>query len=306
MADCLNESAAASRLEATPFWWGAPSLTLTAAYDVCEAITRSHSKSFYLATAFLPAEKRRAIRALYAFCRWSDDIVDEPGHASGYSLDGWAAAQETSSHEDNAVLMAWADTRRRYSLSSSVIEELLAGVRMDLTVDRYDTFDDLWLYCYRVASTVGLLSMQIIGYDEGADPYAIKLGVALQLTNILRDVGEDARRGRIYLPLDELARFNLTEQEILDGCCDERYRALMRFQIERTQRLYEEAWPGIGMLDRDGRLAVATAAAVYRGILPVVEENGYDNHTRRAFVPTWRKVAMLPRIWWQVRGLDDH
>ncbi len=270
---------------------------------MCEAITRRYSKSFFFATSFLPPEKRRAIRALYAFCRWSDDIVDEPEQAIGYSLDGWSlCAHDESPDPDNPVLVAWTDTRKRYGLSADVIDALLAGVRMDLSIDRYDTFDDLWLYCYRVASTVGLLSMQIIGYEEGADPYAIKLGVALQLTNILRDVGEDARRGRIYLPLDELARFDLAEQDILDACLDERYLALMRFQVARAEHLYEEAWPGIAMLHADGRMAVAAAATVYRAILPTIERNGYNNHSRRAYVPSWQKVAMLPAIWWSVRG----
>ncbi|MDQ4077261.1 MAG: squalene/phytoene synthase family protein, partial [Chloroflexota bacterium] len=242
-------------------------------------------------------------RALYAFCRWSDDIVDEPDNEIGYSLDGWSIhARGEEADPNSPVLLAWSDTRQRYGLSVTVIDDLLAGVRMDLTVDRYATFEELWLYCYRVASTVGLLSMQILGYEEGADTYAIKLGVALQLTNILRDVGEDARRGRIYLPLDELAQFNLTEQEILEGCLDERYHALMRFQVARAQRLYEEAWPGIFMLHPDGRLAVASAAEVYRAILPVIERNGYDNHSRRAHVPKWRKVAMVPRLWWRVHG----
>lgn len=298
-----QEPAVPSRTSTLRLWWAASSASLSDAYDICEGITRHHSKSFYLATSFLPYEKRRAIRALYAFCRWSDDIVDEPDHASGYSLEGWAtSARSVDGPDDNAVLLAWADTRRRYNLSTTVIDDLLAGIRMDLTIDRYTTFDDLWLYCYRVASTVGLLSMQIIGYKEGADPYAIKLGVALQLTNILRDVGEDARRGRIYLPLDDLARFGLTEPDILASCCDERYHALMQFQIDRAERLYEEAWPGIAMLHPDGRLAVAIAATVYRGILPAIKRNGYNNHTVRAYVPTQAKIAMLPRIWWQARN----
>lgn len=201
------------------------------------------------------------------------------------------------------MLLAWQDTRTRYGLNREVIDDLLAGVRMDLTVQRYATFDDLWLYCYRVASTVGLLSMQIIGFEEGATAYAVKLGVALQLTNILRDVGEDARRGRIYLPQDELQQFELCDDDIFAACCDERYQALMSYQIERTQTLYNEALPGIALLDPDGRYAVAAAALVYREILTALVANKYDNHTRRAYVPTWRKVTMLPHIWWSTSRL---
>lgn len=284
--------------------WNASSMSLTDAYDYCEQLTRHHSKSFYFASAFLPEEKRRAIRALYAFCRCSDDLVDEPEHGLAYSFEGWAALAHSRQIEmkmTHPVLAAWSDTYQRYNLPAKVIDELLAGVRMDLSISRYTTFEQLWLYCYRVASTVGLLSMHIIGYQPGAKEYAIKLGVALQLTNILRDVGDDARRGRIYLPLDDLTRFGLTEQDILNGCNDERYRAFIKFQISRAEQLYQEAWPGIAMLHPDGRLAVAAAAEIYRAILPVIEKNNYDNHTKRAFVPKWKKLAMLPRIWWQVR-----
>jgi phytoene synthase len=283
-------------------WLATPAATLADAYAVCEMITRHHSKSFFLATAFLPPEKRRAIRALYAFCRWSDDIVDVPENDIGYSLEGWAVHAHGDPHHTpfDPVLMAWNDTRRRYHLDPTVIDDLLAGVRMDLSINRYDTFDDLWTYCYRVASTVGLLSMQIIGYEEGATPYAIKMGIALQLTNILRDVGEDARRGRIYIPLDELDRFGLSEGEILEGVLDDRYRRLMQFQMERTQRLYDEAEAGIALLNKEGRYAVAAACTIYQAILPAIERNGYDNHTRRAFVPTAQKLMMLPGIWWKV------
>jgi phytoene synthase len=281
-------------------WVIPPTTTLADAYAVCEAITRHHSKSFFLATAFLPSEKRRAIRALYAFCRWSDDIVDLPQNDIGYSLEGWAshAYDDPDNTPLDPVLMAWNDTRRRYHLDPALIDDLLAGVRMDLTIKRYATFDDLWTYCYRVASTVGLLSMQIIGYEEGATPYAIKMGVALQLTNILRDVGEDARRGRIYLPQDELKQFGLRDQDILLGIMDDRWCRLMKFQVERAHRLYEEAWDGIALLNGEGRYAVAAACAIYRAILPVLERNGYDNQNQRAFVPTSQKLFMLPSIWW--------
>jgi 15-cis-phytoene synthase len=276
-------------------------ISLSEAYRICGEIIRKYSTSFYFATALLPEEKRRAVRVLYAFCRWSDDIVDEPGTAPHHSFEGWSTrALEQGASSSNPVLLAWQDLRERYRLSSDTINDLLAGLRMDLTIDRYESYDDLWLYCYRVASTVGLLSMQIIGHEPHADGYAIKLGVALQLTNILRDVGEDARRGRIYLPLRELRQFDLTEQDVLDGCCDERYQALMRYQIARARRLYEESWPGIKLLHPDGRFAVAVAATVYRAILPEIERNGYNNHQCRAYVPAWRRFALLPRVWIQL------
>ena len=287
---------------ATP-WPTRAAYSLESAYGICEAITKQYSKSFYFASSFLPDEKRRAIRALYAFCRWTDDIVDVPQSEPEQAFDRWSAAVAARESDDhnNPVLMAWNDTRARYRLPTAVIEDLLAGVLMDFDIQRYQSYEELWLYCYRVAATVGILSMHIIGFEEGATPYAIKLGVALQLTNILRDVGEDAQRGRIYLPLDEVARFGLTEEDLFNAVVDERYRALIQFQIARAERLYDEAWPGIQMLHRDGQFAVATAARVYRAILPEIVAHGYDNHNHRAFVPTRRKLLMLPSIWWGLR-----
>ncbi|MCB0077911.1 MAG: squalene/phytoene synthase family protein [Anaerolineales bacterium] len=292
-----------TQAEAIPTWNQQPPFTLDAAYRYCDDLTRHHSKSFYFATRFLPAEKRQAIRALYAFCRWTDDIVDEPTNEPSRDFARWSETITTPlpRQSNNPVLIAWRDTRERYALPQAVIDELIAGVRMDLSITRYTTFDDLWLYCYRVAATVGLLSMHIIGYEAGADPYAIRLGVALQLTNILRDVGEDARRGRIYLPQEELAQFGLSDDDILAHRLDDRYRQLMIFQIERAERLYDEAWPGIALLHKDGRMAVASAATVYRAILPALRANHYDNFSKRAFVPTARKLAMLPQIWWSTR-----
>jgi phytoene synthase len=286
-----------------------PPLQLNEAYRACEAITRKHSRSFFLSTQLLPAEKRRAIRALYAFCRTSDDLVDKPGQDTMRALAEWVALVHTrQTPPDNAVLLAWRDTATRYSVPQALVDELLAGVAMDLTVSRYATFDDLWRYCYRVASVVGLISMQIIGGQSGATSYAIALGVALQLTNILRDVGEDAARGRIYLPQEDLARFGIHEEELLAGCrqpvewrSNTRFRALMSYEIDRAHSLYEAAWPGIAMLNPDGQLAVAAAAEIYRGILARIVANDYDVFARRAHVSLAGKLSMLPGIWRRLR-----
>jgi 15-cis-phytoene synthase len=251
----------------------------------------------------LPDEKRRAIRALYAFCRTSDDLVDQPQANAMRALAAWVAlVHAPQPPPDNAVLLAWNDTLNRYSVPCALPDELLAGIAMDLTVNRYDTFDDLWLYCYRVASVVGLISMQIIGYREGAAKYAIKLGVALQLTNILRDVGEDAQRGRVYLPREDLERFGLRADDILNRRCDEAFQSLMRFEIERAHCLYEAAWPGIALLNRDGQLAVAAAAEIYRGILGKIRQNDYNVYQRRAYVPLVHKLLLLGRARWRLRS----
>jgi phytoene synthase len=282
-----------------------PPLHLEDAYRACEALTRKHSRSFFLSTQLLPAEKRRAIRALYAFCRTSDDLVDQPGQDAMRALAEWVAlVHARQAPPDNAVLLAWHDTAARYSVPQSLVDELLAGVTMDLTVSRYATFDDLWRYCYRVASVVGLISMQIIGSQPGAASYAIALGVALQLTNILRDIGEDAGRGRIYLPQEDLARFGIHEDELLAGCrepvewqSNARFRALMSYEIDRAHMLYEAAWPGIALLNSDGQLAVAAAAEIYRGILARIVANDYDVFARRAHVSLAGKLLVLPKVW---------
>jgi phytoene synthase len=274
-----------------------PALALRDAYRRCEGIARRHSRSFFLSSRFLPAEKRRATRALYAFCRTSDDIVDNPAGEASRALARWVAlAQAPQPPPDEPVLLAWHDTAARYDVPQALVDELLAGLAMDLLLSRYATFDDLWLYCYRVASVVGLIMMRIVGYQDGAAPYAVRLGVALQLTNILRDVGEDAARGRIYLPQQDLARFDVGDEEILVGRRSERFRELMRFEIARAQVLYEEAWPGIAMLSADSRFAIGAAAEIYRGILDKIVATDYDVFARRAHLSLVEKLLLLPRV----------
>jgi phytoene synthase len=274
-----------------------PAIALRQAYRHCDGITRRHSRSFFLSSQFLPPEKRRAIRALYAFCRTSDDIVDNPGGHASRALARWVAlAQAPQPPPDDPILLAWHDTAARYAVPQALVDELLAGLAMDLLISRYATFDDLWLYCYRVASVVGLITMRIVGHQEGAAPYAVRLGVALQLTNILRDVGEDAARGRIYLPREDLARFGVRDDDILRGQRDLRFRELMGFEIARAHALYEEAWPGVAMLSADSRFAIGAAAEIYRGILGKIVANDYDVFTRRAHLSLVEKLLLLPRV----------
>jgi phytoene synthase len=198
--------------------------------------------------------------------------------------------------------LAWADTQVRYSIPHGYAQQLINGVSQDFTQSRYTTFGELAEYSYGVASTVGLMAMHITGFaGEDAIPYAIKLGVALQMTNILRDVAEDWARGRIYLPDDELREFGLSDATIADGIVTERWREFMRFQIERVHRLYDEALPGIALLDSDGRFAIGAAAGLYRAILDDIEAHDYDVFTRRAHLSTMGKLSRLPRIWWNSR-----
>jgi phytoene synthase len=174
---------------------------------------------------------------------------------------------------------------------------------MDLTLNRYQSWDDLWLYCYRVASTVGLMSMYITGAQTmDAVPYAVQLGVALQLTNILRDVGEDGRAGRIYLPLEDMDRFGYTEEMLLAGVRNKQFSDVMEFEIHRAQVLYNAAWAGIAMLPPDSRMAVAAAGLLYRRILDKITSAQYDVFSHRAHLSFSEKLIALPGIWWSTRA----
>ncbi|MCS6844696.1 MAG: squalene/phytoene synthase family protein [Caldilineales bacterium] len=285
--------------------WRADDPDLEAAYAYCDAITKEHSRTFYLASGLLPRPKRRAARALYAFCRTCDNLVDTPAHGSnpGEGLERWRLhLREGRWLPDDPVAKAWADTRARYHIPWRYADQLIEGVTTDLTKTRYATFEELAEYCYGVASTVGLMAMHIIGFSgPEAVPYAVRLGVALQLTNILRDVAEDWRCGRVYLPQDELAVFELSEADIAAGQVTDAWRHFMAFQIERTRCFYTEALPGIALLDPDGRFAIAAAAELYRGILDDIEAHDYDVFSRRAHVSTAAKLSRLPGIWLRAR-----
>ena len=206
--------------------------------------------------------------------------------------------------DNNPIILAWTDTRTEYGIPVQYAQQLIDGVAQDFVSKRYQTFEELAQYCYRVASTVGLMAMHIIGFSGSeAIPYAVKLGVALQLTNMLRDVAEDWSAGRLYLPQEELAAFNLSESDIADGIVDDRWRDFMRFQIERNRRLYEEAIPGIAMLDPDGRFAISASAELYRAILDDIEAHDWDVFHRRSYVGTWGKLRRLPGIWWRSKTM---
>lgn len=280
-----------------------PGIALDECYRQCGAIARRHAKSFYLSLRFLPVAKRRAVWAVYAFCRTADDLVDRSGPAAE-RLAGLDAleAQLRAAYGGRAtqpVFVALADAATRYDVPLHAAVDLLRGARMDVSVDRYATYEELRRYCYLVASTVGVLVTPILGaLDESALQYAIALGEAMQLTNILRDVGEDARMGRIYLPAGEMARFGYAEADLFAGKIDERFVALMRFQIERARRLYDEAQPGIVQLHSESRYTVRLALQFYRAILAAIEANRYDVFTKRAYVSLPAKVLTAINALW--------
>ncbi len=283
--------------------------TLQQAYQFCQTLTSHHSKSFYISSAFLPKSKRLAARALYAFCRVTDDIVDRPlpGASSKHAIQAQLRVWQQNTlvgtpPQNDLVAVAWSDAQREHKIPMRYAEQLIEGVYRDLDKKRYDTFEELAAYSYGVASTVGLMSMHIIGFSgEEALPYAIKLGVALQLTNILRDVGEDWRNGRVYLPREELEAFGIDDDYLEAGQVDQRWREFMRFQIQRNRDLYQEALPGVALLDKDGRFAITAAAQLYEGILQDIEAHDYDVFSRRSHLSAWGKIRRLPKIWWESR-----
>jgi phytoene synthase len=291
-----------------------------AAYELCRQITAEYARTFYLGTLLMPDEKRRAIWAIYAWCRRTDELVDGPRArlTTPETLDLWEQQLEQifAGHPQEDTDVALADTLQRFPLDIQPFRDMIAGQRMDLYRSRYETFEELHLYCYRVAGTVGLMSLPIMGvepcrstapWDRNAPPNpteeAIALGIANQLTNILRDVGEDAHRGRIYLPLEDLALFNYTEDDLLKGVVDERWRELMRFQIRRARKFYVIAERGVSQLSVDARWPVWSALMLYRQILDVIERNEYDVFRQRAYVKSPRKLLYLPVAWLRAQVL---
>ena len=275
------------------------------AYVHCEAITQTHSKTFFTASALLPTALCRSVRALYAFCRVSDDLVDRPRRNPTKALKLWRErALNPRPPADDLVALAWADTRARHRIPLLYAEQLLDGIERDLETVRYSTFSELAAYSYGVASTVGLMAMHIVGFSgPEAVPYAVRLGVALQLTNILRDVGEDWRAGRLYLPLEELEAFDLTEEDIANRQLDERWHSFLCFQIDRVHNLYNSSLPGIALLAPAGRFAIAAAAELYWAILDDILANNGDVFSRRAYVSRLEKMRRLPGIWWRTKTL---
>jgi phytoene synthase len=284
------------------------------AYAHCRHITREHAKTFYLATRFLPTEKQRSIFAIYGLCRYVDDLIDEAEdlitnsrverHNLQAVIDDFKTKLEEAyetKHSENLILLAFSDTLKTFHIPIRHPMELMEGVCMDLVKNRYQTFDELYDYAYKVASVVGLMTSEVFGYDDRrAITHAIDLGIAMQLTNILRDIGEDLNRNRIYIPKEDLNRFGLTELDLFQHVNDDRFKALMEFQIARARRYYESADEGISMLKADSRLPVILARENYSRILDVIESNTFQVYNHRAYLTTTQKLKILPKAWWRM------
>lgn len=274
-------------------------------YHQAAAATAAGSKSFYFATRFFPPELARAAHSVYWFCRYTDDLVDEctTVEQGRRDLAAWREELQQASSGGGVhhpVLRLFLRTTAEYQIPIDYAFELIEGMRMDLNGTRYQNFEELRIFCYHVASVVGLMMCCVIGFDNEADrsralPRAIDLGIAMQLTNILRDIGEDLERGRVYLPIDEMAQFGYCEDELNAGIRNGAFRRLMHYQVHRARQYYARGNAGIGMLNRKGRFAVKVASDVYREILTQVEKSDFNVFERRAVVPPARKYLLTAR-----------
>jgi phytoene synthase len=268
----------------------------------CQDKAAASGSSFYYSFLFLPQPKRRAIIALYAFCREVDDIVDEcsDAHVAQTKLAWWRKEIDDlyRGEPHHPVSHALAPVIKDFDLPAEQLQEIIDGMEMDLTQARYADFKSLRLYCHRVAGVVGELSAVIFGYTERATlHYAADLGLAFQLTNIIRDVGEDARRNRIYLPMDELERFNVTAADILNARDSDNFRQLMEFQYQRAQQYYNQAFAALPPADRKTQRAGLVMAAIYRTLLDEIRNDRYPVlHQRTALTPL-RKLWIAWRTW---------
>jgi len=271
-------------------------------HQYCQAKAAGSGSSFYYSFLFLPPERRRAITALYAFCREVDDVVDECTDTSvaQMKLAWWRKEVAAAYHgaPQHPVARALAEIAPRFNLAEARLLEIIDGMEMDLNFNRYPDFETLKLYCHRVASVVGLLSAEIFGYrDSRTLDYAADLGLAFQLTNIIRDVGEDARRNRIYLPLDEIARHGLGEADILETRETDGFRRLMEFQIERAHGYYRGAFAKLPADDRRAQRPGLVMAAIYQTTLDEIRRDGCRVLKQRVSLTPIRKLWIAWKTW---------
>jgi phytoene synthase len=275
--------------------------SLAADYERCADVTRRSSSNFYYAFMLLPAERRRALYAVYAFCRFVDDIADDEAiRDPALLLARWREELERvyRGAPTHPISRALADSVRHFSIPREYFEEVIAGVEMDLSRRRYTTFEELRLYCYRVASAVGLICIEVFGYSNPeAKVYAENLGIAFQITNILRDVREDATRGRIYLPLEDLARFAVTEDEILRGVYSDAFVRLMEFEAGRAREYYTRAERALPPEDRSSLLTAEAMRSIYGALLNLIVSSRYQVLDRRLSLSAPKKLYLVGRAW---------
>ena len=288
-------------------------VSLDSAYEICRKETAQWAKTFYLGTLLMPPQKQKAIWAIYVWCRRTDELMDSPEAQKksvdelSDNLDYWEENTRSifSGLIKNPLDAVMVDTLEKFPQSIQPYLDMIEGQRMDLNITRYQTFEDLRLYCYRVAGTVGLMTQGVMGIDPTykKDPLksipdtseaAIALGIANQLTNILRDVGEDRTRGRIYIPQEDLNKFGYSEDDLMAGGINNEWKELMIFQLSRAREWFAKSEEGVHWLSADARWPVWASLRLYRGILNAIENLDYDVFNNRAYVSSWKKIIELP------------
>ena len=286
-------------------------LQLRAAYSVCRHIARSAAKNFYYGFLVLPSPKRNALCSVYAFMRKADDISDDPSVPAEQRrerlaawIDGLRRVVEGERHE-HGIVSALADTQKTFNIPLDLLEKLVQGTAMDLPAQpstdadarlHYETFDELYDYCYHVASVVGLVCIRIFGYrDPQAEKLAEQTGVAFQLTNIIRDVKEDSQLGRVYLPYEDLRRFNVEPKALANGNAAAAFRPVLEFEAKRARELYRSAEALMPLIDDDSQPALWTLVEIYRRLLDRIAERNYDVFSERVRLSTAEKLGILAK-----------
>jgi 15-cis-phytoene synthase len=297
-----------------PIPWTPAPPQLVMAYSVCKGITRTAARNFYYAFLVLPRRKREALCAVYAFMRRCDDITDDPKLSPverRQQLETWLDALHRAQQghpTDDAILLALTDAQRRFTIPAGLLDELALGTLMDVEETEssaragdtpgpsihYKTFEDLRAYCYRVASVVGLVCIHVFGYrDPSAEPLAERCGLAFQLTNIIRDVKEDAGMGRVYLPEEDLAKFGLTVSDVLRSPDAARFRPLLAMEADRAREFYASGEELIPYVSEDSQPALWVLVTIYRSLLERIAEKQYDVFTAKVALSTWEKLRIL-------------
>lgn len=272
-----------------------------ASFKHMKTLTAHWAKSFYFSARFLPKEQRWATYALYGFCRFADNLIDSPRNRPKPQIVNELGCftrelklSYRNCESEHPILKPFIVVALKHNIPIEYPLDLLNGVQMDIEISRYETFDDLYVFCYRVASVVGLMMTHVMGYkDKEAFKYAEKLGIAMQLTNILRDIKEDKEMGRIYLPQDEMRQFGISDEDVINENFNDNFRKFLKFQIQRAHDYYKEANKGIAMLSTDAQFAIYAASKIYQGILTKLEASDYNPFLGRVFVPFFHKIRIL-------------
>lgn len=275
------------------------SIALEDSYAWCARMARGRARNFYYSFLLLDARRRAAMCAVYAFMRICDDLSDEPGPKTEEALHGWRASMEAALEgrfDGHPLWPAFHDTAARYGIPREYFHDMIDGVQSDLNFQPVETFEQLYGYCYRVASVVGLTVIHILGFrGDEAKPLAEKCGVAFQLTNILRDVREDFENGRVYIPAEDLRRFGVKEAELGAGRVSPDLKKLLEFEGARARELYREAMPLLGMVEPEGRRMLSAIIEIYSGLLRRMERRGYEVLKERVTLPVAAKLWILAR-----------